>query len=114
MSLSYASSPGLTFDKYFFYPIFSKPKVNKSSVFMSGWLAKAKTGSPTKQEVVKQEVKPEPMKSPKRPNLMTAWLNKAKSPVKQEIKDNVKTEVKTETKQDLKEEPDVKKPKLEM
>ncbi len=98
----------------YIFTIFSKPKESKSSAFMSGWLAKAKTGSPTKPGVIKQEMKPEPKKSPKKPNLMTAWLNKAKSPVKQEVKDILKTDIKAEIKQDLKEEPDIKKTKLEM
>ena len=38
---------------------YSKPKESKSSIFMAGWLAKAKTSSPEKPNVGPPEIKKE-------------------------------------------------------
>ena len=61
----------------------SKPKESKSSIFMAGWLAKAKTSSPEKPNVrvpeIKKEKKTMPEKSPKKESMIVNWLKNAKS-----------------------------------
>ena len=55
---------------------------------MAGWLAKAKTSSPEKQNVrvpeINKEKKTLSEKSPKKKNMMINWLKNAKSPHKNE------------------------------
>ena len=62
--------------------VYSKPKQSKSSLFMSGWLSKAKTSSPEKKIVAEIKPKRQPEKSPKKPNMMLNWLGKGNSPQK--------------------------------